>query len=41
MVFPIGVLWVAVNRENRSVQDIVLRTSVVYEWTSHAPDRST
>ena len=35
MIFPIGVLWVAVNRENRSVQDILLRTSVVYEWTPH------
>lgn len=40
MVFPIGVFWVAVNRQNRSVQDIVLRTSVVYEWTSHPPERS-
>ncbi len=39
MLFPVGVLWVAVNRENRSVQDIVLRTSVVYEWTSHPLDR--
>lgn len=31
-VFPIGLLWVAVNRENRSIQDVVLRTSVVYDW---------
>jgi uncharacterized RDD family membrane protein YckC len=30
--FPIGLLWAAVNRENRSVQDIVLRTSVIYDW---------
>jgi uncharacterized RDD family membrane protein YckC len=30
--FPIGLLWAAVNRENRSVQDIVLRTSVLYDW---------
>ena len=36
MIFPIGVLWVAVNRQNRSVQDIMLRTSVVYEWAPHA-----
>jgi uncharacterized RDD family membrane protein YckC len=36
MVFPVGLLWVAVNRENRSVQDIILRTSVVYEWVPHA-----
>lgn len=31
-VFPIGLLWVAVSRENHSVQDIVLRTSVIYDW---------
>jgi len=30
--FPIGVLWVAVSPANRSVQDVVLRTSVVYDW---------
>ena len=29
---PIGLLWVAVSRENRSVQDTVLRTSVIYDW---------
>ena len=28
----IGLLWVALSRENRSVQDLVLRTSVVYDW---------
>ena len=32
VVFPIGVLWVVVSRENRSLQDAVLRTSVVYDW---------
>ena len=30
-VFPIGLLWVLVSRENRSAQDVVLRTSVVYD----------
>ncbi|MGA8044836.1 MAG: RDD family protein [Dermatophilaceae bacterium] len=35
--FPIGLMWVAVNRENRSVQDIVLRTSVVYDWQPRGP----
>jgi uncharacterized RDD family membrane protein YckC len=29
-VFPIGLLWVLVSQENRSVQDIVLSTSVTY-----------
>lgn len=32
LVFPIGVLWCAVNANNRSVQDVILRTSVVYDW---------
>jgi uncharacterized RDD family membrane protein YckC len=36
VVVPIGLLWVAVSRHNRSVQDVVLRTSVVYDW---APPR--
>jgi uncharacterized RDD family membrane protein YckC len=31
-VFPIGLFWCAVSRENRSVQDMVLRTSVIHEW---------
>ncbi len=32
VLFPIGFFWVAVSRANRSVQDILLRTSVVYDW---------
>jgi uncharacterized RDD family membrane protein YckC len=35
-LFPIGLLWVAVSPANRSVQDILLRTSVVYDWTPSA-----
>jgi uncharacterized RDD family membrane protein YckC len=31
-VFPIGVLWCAVSPQNRSLQDVLLRTSVVYAW---------
>jgi len=31
-VLPIGVMWVAVSRENRSLQDLVLGTAVVYDW---------
>lgn len=38
-VFPIGLLWCAVNRENRSVQDLVLRTGVVYDWQPSAHAR--
>ena len=35
-LFPIGLFWVAVSRQNKSLQDIVMRTSVVYDW--HAVD---
>jgi uncharacterized RDD family membrane protein YckC len=30
-IFPIGLLWLLVSQENRSVQDVLLRTSVVYD----------
>lgn len=33
---PIGLLWVAFSRENRSLQDLLLRTSVIYDWEPHA-----
>jgi uncharacterized RDD family membrane protein YckC len=32
VLVPFGLLWVGVSRENRSVQDLVLRTSVIYDW---------
>lgn len=37
VVFPIGLFWAAVSRENRSVQDLILRTSVVYDWQLRVP----
>lgn len=33
VVFPIGLFWCAVNRHNRSIQDVVLRTSVIHDWS--------
>ena len=33
VVFPIGLFWIALSRENRSVQDVLLRSSVVYDWS--------
>lgn len=30
VLFPIGLVWVALDRERRSLQDIVFRTSVSY-----------
>ncbi len=32
VMLPIGLLWVIVNRRNRSVWDIILSTEVVYDW---------
>lgn len=29
---PIGILWVPIGRGNRSVQDLLLDTEVVYDW---------
>ena len=39
VVFPVGLLWCVVNPHSRSVQDIVLRTSVIYDWRPRTPDR--
>ena len=30
VIFPIGLLWVVVDRQRRSLQDIVFRTRVIY-----------
>ncbi|MGX7678987.1 RDD family protein [Jatrophihabitans sp. DSM 45814] len=32
VVFPIGLLWTLFSPANRSLQDMVLRTSVIYDW---------
>ena len=33
VVFPIGLFWILVSRDNRSLQDVLLRSSVVYDWS--------
>ena len=33
IALPIGLYWAVVSPTNRSVQDSVLRTSVIYDWT--------
>jgi uncharacterized RDD family membrane protein YckC len=38
-VFPIGLLWCGGSGANRSLQDVVLRTSVIYDWLGRAPWR--
>jgi uncharacterized RDD family membrane protein YckC len=33
VIVPIGLLWVAVDRNSRSLQDLIFRTSVIYDWS--------
>ena len=40
VLFPLGLLWVLASRRNASVQDIVVRTAVLYDWAYHAPDEA-
>jgi len=35
VAFPIGLFWVVVDPRQRSLQDRVLATSVVYDWQPH------
>jgi uncharacterized RDD family membrane protein YckC len=39
VVFPVGLFWVAFSRENRSLQDIVFRTSVIHDWLIRVPGK--
>lgn len=32
--FPMLLYWAAVSSQNRSIQDLVVRTSVIYDWRS-------
>ena len=31
-ILPIGLFWVLVSGQNRSLQDLLVRTSVIYDW---------
>jgi uncharacterized RDD family membrane protein YckC len=37
VVFPLGLFWIVVSTANLSLQDLVLRTSVVYDWELRTP----
>ena len=37
VLLPVLLFWVLFSRQNRSVQDVLLRTSVVYDWTPQRP----
>lgn len=36
-VFPIGLFWCVVSHRNASVQDLLVRTAVVYDWEPRLP----
>ena len=36
--FPFGLLWAGIDRRHRSVQDLILRTSVIHDWLSRPVD---
>lgn len=37
VAFPLGLLWTALSMRNASVQDVLLGTSVVYDWHMRVP----
>jgi len=39
--FPVGLVWAIFSKRNRSLQDIVLRTIVIYDWYVPEPDKVT
>jgi uncharacterized RDD family membrane protein YckC len=38
VAFPAGLLWVLVSRYNASIQDLLVGTAVVYDWSYHPAD---
>lgn len=38
VVFPLGLVWCAFDRRSRSVQDLLMGTSVLYDWQPHRPE---
>lgn len=40
VVFPLGLFWCVVSGGNRSVQDVVLRTSAIHDWSTSRSRRS-
>lgn len=40
LLFPAGLLWVVLSRSRRSVQDLILGTVVIYDWSPRLPATS-
>jgi uncharacterized RDD family membrane protein YckC len=39
VVWPVGLVWALFSTKNRSLQDIVVRTAVVYDWGTRLPSQ--
>lgn len=37
VIFPIGLLWIIVSSTNSSIQDLIFRSAVVYDWSYRRP----
>jgi len=37
VLWPVGLVWSLFSAKNRSLQDILLRTAVVYDWGTRLP----
>lgn len=40
VTFPIGLVWALFSKRNRSLQDIALRTIVIYDWYVGHPEEA-
>ena len=40
-LFPIGLFWSALSSQNESIQDLIVRTHVVYDWRPKLPPLET
>ena len=40
VLFPAGLLWILASRRNASLQDLIVRTAVVYDWAYHPADEA-
>jgi len=36
-LFPMLLYWAAISSQNRSIHDLVMRTSVIYDWRTRGP----
>jgi uncharacterized RDD family membrane protein YckC len=36
-LFPVGLVWCAIDRDHRAVHDLILGTAVVYDWRRQIP----